>query len=406
MWDGIILGGGLAGLMAGIRGAERGQRILIISEGVGSLAHSSGALDIGDVGQLQCQEQHPYALLGEPVIRAGVEYFQTHFPEYKGEWRQHRSVFTPLGSRKRSALVPSGLSTETLQKARQMVLVIPEGMKDFYPEVIKANLERIYPQCTVEYYPLRVDAFAAWQVIGKPVTGMDYARYWRSETGMMELERVLSGLAQHFGQGGQEQRENRKTAVVFPGLVTVFSKHLKDILAGMPFPVIEMTTFPPSASGQFLYEALKQKFKSLGGEILIGSRVKHAEILGKRCQAVTVQSKGRDTVFSARSFVLATGGIFGGGIVVSPKAARETVFDLPLYVPEEWTHPAFLGDQPYARMGIVVDHELRPIDPQSQNVLLENVRVAGRMLAHWDPWTEHCGGGVSLASGWFAGEKL
>lgn len=406
MWDGIIVGGGLAGLLAGIRASERGKRILIISEGVGSLTYCSGVMDFGDVGWLLRRKKHPYTLLGETVVRAGLDYFQTLFPDYQGKWGETQQVLTPLGSPRRAGLVPSGLNAEALQDARQIMLIAPEGMKDFFPEVIKTNLERAYPQGGVEVHPIRIEAFESWHVLGKSVTGMDYAKYWRSVPGIGALKRVLNRLAQEMDSERQESTERGKSVVVFPGLTSVFSNSLKDVLSEAPFPVVEMTVFPPSDSGHTLYDALKQKFRSLGGELLVGTGVKQVELQGKLCHRVIVKGKGRDTAFSTRSLVLATGGIFGGGIEVTPGAAQEMVFGLPLYVPTEWTHSEFLGEQPYARMGIEVDNELRPIDSQSKKAILENVRVIGRMLAHWDPWSEHCGGGVSLASGWLAGEKM
>ena len=398
MWDGIIVGGGLAGLLAGVRASERGKRILIISEGVGSLTYSSGVMDFGEVGRLAGQGKHPYALLGETTVQAGANYFQTLFPDYEGKWGESQQVLTPLGSLRRAGMVPKGLNSEALRDAQRIVLMAPEGMKDFFPEVIKANLERAFPQGSVEMYPFRLGAFESWRDNGKSVTGMDYAKYWRSDAGIAVLKDLLNSL--------QKDSENQRMNVVFPGLATGFSHSLKNVLSQAPFPVIEMTAFPPSASGQILYETLKRKFRELGGELIVGTGVKRVELRGRLCHKVVVQSKGRDTEFSAHAFVLATGGIFGGGIEVTPDSRKETVFGLPLFVPSEWTCPEFLGEQPYARMGIEVDCELRPIESQSQAAILENVRVVGRMLAHWDPWVEHCGGGVSLATGWFAGEKI
>ncbi|WP_425806077.1 hypothetical protein ACHOLT_04560 [Desulfitobacterium sp. Sab5] len=66
----------------------------------------------------------------------------------------------------------------------------------------------------------------------------------------------------------------------------------------------------------------------------------------------------------------------------------------------------FLGEQPYSRLGVEVNSELQPVDPQSGEILFDNVRVVGRLIAHWDPWVEYCGAGVSLATGWLAGEIL
>lgn len=423
MWDGIIVGGGLAGLLAGIRASERRKHILMISEGVGSLTYSTGIIDFGDVGRLAVQEKHPYELLGETLVRTSANYFQTLFPDYQGEWGERQEVLTPLGSPRGAGMVPKGLNAEALRDTQRIVLMAPEGMKDFFQEVIKANLERTYPQASVEVYPFHIETFEAWYALGKSVTGMDYAKFWRSNLGIVALKDLLTRLDQELNPenlgtnlsqrisvsektGEQRIAGSEKLVVVFPGLVSSFSVSLQKVLSEAPFPVVEITAFPPSACGQTLYEKLKQKFRELGGEILVGTGVKRIECQGKVCHKVIVSSKGRDTEFSARTFVLATGGIFGGGIEVTPDSSRETVFELPLFVPSEWTRAEFLGEQPYAQMGIEVDRELRPIESRSQEVVLENVRVVGRMLAHWDPWVEHSGGGVSLASGWFAGDKI
>lgn len=404
MWDGIIIGRGLAGLLAGIRASERGKRILIISEGVGSLIQSSGALDFGDVNKLVYQENHPYALLGEKVVCAGINYFQELFEDYQSTLTSSHSLITPIGSIRKASIVPKGQNADVLQDARRIVLMAPEGMKDFFPEIVKNNLEKTYSQCSVEIYPFRVSAFESWYALGRWVTAMDYAKYWRSDQGITELTGLLNCMSQelctnHFGQ-------NKKTAVLFPGLTSAFSNPLKEVLSQIQVPVIEMTAFPPSPAGYYLNCALIQKFKSLGGELMVGNGVETIKVEGKLAAAAIVKSKGRNISFSARSFIIATGGLLGGGIAVTPETVQERLLDIPLYVPKEWAKNEFLGIQPYAYMGIEVDSELRPIDPGNNSVVLENVRIVGRTIAHWDPWVENCGGGVSLATGWLAGENI
>lgn len=404
MWDGIIVGGGLAGLLAGVRAAERGKKILIVSEGVGSLIYGSGIIDVGDVGRLAKEKGHPYALLGEGVVRRAAAYFQTLFPDYQGEWGRVQQVLTPLGTFRRGGLIPQGMNAEVLQDGQEIVLMVPEGMKDFFPEVIKVNLAKAYPQNVVTFHPFRSEAFADWYALGRPITGMDYARYWRSAPGTRELKGVLASLGLELAKGNKDFRQ---TAIIFPGLSAGFAGPLREELERLPFPVVEMTAFPPSFAGYELYRGLKERFKALGGELIVGAGVKEVKGQGKCCQRIVVQSKGKVSEFFARSFVLATGGILGGGIGVSPGETRETVLGLPLFIPGgEWTGAEFLGEQPYARMGVEVDRELRPCDLSTREIVWENVRVIGRMLAHWDPWMDHCGGGVSLASGWFAGEKM
>lgn len=399
MWDGVIIGGGLAGLVAGIRAAERGQKLLLVSEGTGSLTYSSGAFDIGELEELRRVEKHPYALLPKATVLEGLHYFQVLLPEYRRPEQISSEILTPLGSRRTAGFAPEGLRADALSQVREIILMAPQGMKDFFPTVVKANLEREFPQSRVQIYPFQVPAFDSWYQVGKPVNGMEYARFWRTEAGQKELVRLLRELTQGvMGKG--------TGAVVFPGLTRIFSEPLQKLLAQFPYPVVEMTDMSPSFGGQVLYEVLKRKFKELGGEIMVGSGVRKADIEGKSCKQVRVKSKGRDTLLKAREFILATGGIFGGGIEVTPAGAKEKILGIPLFLPSEWTRAQFLGEQPYARLGVEVDSALRPLDPQSGELLFENVRITGRLLAHWDPWVEFCGGGVSIVTGWLAGEIL
>lgn len=410
MWDGVIIGGGLAGLIAGIRASENGKKILIVSAGVGSLTYASGTLDFGEFSVLLGKENHPFSVMGEETTRQAFEYFLRILPDYDGKWGKKNSVLTPLGELRRSDLTPRFLAAGPLNAAKQIILVAPEAPKDFFPDVFKRNLEKHFPVAHIIVKPLRADGFELHYRQGRSIPGTDYARYWNSKNGIKELQAFLTGLEREIRKGNsdivsQETDSFKDTVVIFPGLSAGLSYSLQDLLAQVPFPVIETTLFPPSPGGRSLEDNLKRKFKAMGGELLIGCKALRAEIKDGICQSIAVESKGKELNIQARSFVLAGGGILGGGIQVTPYACQEALCNLPLYVPPEWTKEEFIGEQPYARIGVEADFNLNPIDDQG-NVLLKNTYICGRMLAHWDPWTEHCGGGVSLASGYLAGGKI
>ena len=107
-----------------------------------------------------------------------------------------------------------------------------------------------------------------------------------------------------------------------------------------------------------------------------------------RCTGIVTGNLDRERTYRAESFILASGGFFGGGLQAEAGRAREVVFDLPITVPADsaaWSTEKlfFAGSQPFARFGLQVDGKLRPVDA-SGKLLLENVYVAGKSLAGYD----------------------
>lgn len=399
MWDGIIIGGGLAGLVAGITAAEQGKQVMLVAEGVGSLSFATGVIDFGDFYALRDRLGHPFSLISEDQAIAAITMWQEICPFYKGSWGNDEIVLTPLGEIRVAGYVPQSLSAQPLQEAREIILIAPQGLKDFFPGLFASNLALNFFQAKVTIKPLQVKKFASQYRLGKSILATDYARYWASQEGidylrgfLMEIMRELPGLKEGV-------------VLVFPGLCASFEPTLQKLLASLTVSVVESTIFPPSPVGIDLYRLLRKKFKDLGGEFVINGKAKAAIIKDSYCHSIVLQNQGKTQQLKAKSFVLATGGIFGGGIQVGPRTIREEVFDCPLFLPERWTEDGFLGPQPYALTGIEVDNELHPLNSNGQ-IFLQNVYVCGRMLAHWDPWTDYCGGGVALATGYLAGSKL
>src|SRR5512136_1320118 len=98
MIDLLVIGTGLAGLMAAFKAAKSGQRVKVVAKGLGALQLSAGTIDVlgyvangpataaavrmpvqrppDAVEQLAThQPGHPYALLGAGRMRAALEEF-------------------------------------------------------------------------------------------------------------------------------------------------------------------------------------------------------------------------------------------------------------------------------------------------------------------------------------------
>ena len=152
---------------------------------------------------------------------------------------------------------------------------------------------------------------------------------------------------------------------------------------------------PPSVPGLRLYEALRRRLLAAGGRLQWGFPVVDVERDRDRVVAIHTEGASRTLRIAADAFVLASGGIAGGGIRAAPDGTlAERVFGLPVSAPPR---DAWFGDDPLAGApidgaGIEVDDDLRPVDGP------RNVRVIGSTLAGMHYLEQRCGDGVAIAS--------
>ena len=166
---------------------------------------------------------------------------------------------------------------------------------------------------------------------------------------------------------------------------------------------------PPSVPGIRLYDILARAFQRAGGRLQIGSWVIRAETKGRRVIAVRTEAAAREARYAADAYLVATGGIAGGGLRTDHTGAIvETAFGLPVRAPADranWFGPRFSGEQPIHHAGIATDAALRPID-RAGAPLYDNVVIAGAALGGADLLRERSYEGVALATGWHAAATL
>ena len=186
----------------------------------------------------------------------------------------------------------------------------------------------------------------------------------------------------------------------------------REILPLVPF---EVALAPPSVPGLRLFAALRAALRRNGGRLQVGEAVHGTIAANGRVSELRAPAAAREFVLSAGAFVLATGGIAGGGIVAdAPGILREAVLGLPVEGPAggDWlADDAFSpAGHPLETAGIRTDRHLRPVAPRGSGAatrpLAENVRVAGSLLAGQRYLRERCGDGVALASGALAAHEL
>jgi glycerol-3-phosphate dehydrogenase subunit B len=417
MLDLLVIGAGLTGLCAAYAAAKAGLRVRVIAKGLGATHWHAGTVDVfgyipGDGeavrapfdtvdGMTRNGHGHPYTLLGVDGLRATLDEFVALTTSlglpYQGAAEPGRNLLLPsaVGAQRPVYLAPEGQIAGRLDSDQPMLLVGFEGLNDFYPRLIAENLVK-------QGYTARV----AFLPVSLLTRRRQFNLVWLSE--LVEdpehLERLAEALARVVEPGERI------------GLPAILGLHhhprvMEQLRAATNAPIFEIPTLPPSVPGIRLTNALRRHLEELGVRVEIGMEVIGFGRDGRRLLWVETATSARPLRHRAGNFLLATGGILGGGID-SDHTGRvwETIFDLPLDAPQqraEWFRPHFLdpAGQPIFQSGVRVDQHFQPLDSGGE-VVYENLWAAGGLLAHADPIQERSLEGIAIGTGMAAGKRV
>jgi glycerol-3-phosphate dehydrogenase subunit B len=405
-YDVLVVGAGVAGLTAGARLAESGARVCVLAKGVGSTHLAAGTVDVlgYDPDRVEspasalpafvgARPDHPYALLGVDAVGPAVDWFATRVERgpqpgyrYVGSLERNHLLPSAVGAARPSALVPETMAGGDLGAERPVCIVGTRVLREFHASLCAGNITRL----GIESRALEVK----FEIDRPEVNALGLGRRFDDPAFRRDLAARLGPLVQ-----GDER-------VGLPAVLGLRDPHgaWSDLQERLGRPVFEIPTLPPSVPGMRMFEALRAALRAAGGRLVMGARVVGAEREGARVTALRVDTAGRETVFGARSVVLATGGFASGGLALgSDWVVRETMLDLPLRgVPPPGSprfRPEYFDEQPMAPVGVAVEANLRAEGT-------ENVLVAGAALPGAEPWREGSGEGISLTSGYRAAELV
>lgn len=406
--DVIVAGAGLAGLMAAYAAASKGARVKIITEGMGNLSISPGCIDVlgyDNLGQrltspwdgfANLAPEHPYSLLGQQKVQEALAALTECLnkkgcplaPCKEADGKETNTLLpTIMGTFKPTWLVPKDSGANLLQTAKDILIISVHGFRDGKPALIANQLAR-YPGWENKKYQTLVLP-APFTDNGRSINALDLAHYLDRREGEEWLRKHAGGKVK-----GHDLTLMPPMLGIRPN--SPIRGKIADIIGS---PVVEMLTVPPGVAGLRIRKALIDTLVNMGVEIYENAQIIEAETENGICKSMTLSSTGRTTKQSAKTYVMATGGIIGGGILLDQGKAREAVFGINIPMPEnvdEWSEPEIFGSHLLSRTGIKTDGNLQHSD-------LKNVYFAGKTLGGYDWAAEKSGHGVACATGWHAG---
>jgi len=397
-YDLIIIGMGLSGLMAAKTAAEAGQKVLIVGKGMGALCLFSNTIDV--LGQfpktmkmrdslsqwITDHPQHPYSKVGLDKIEEALSSFLSLFPPpYSFQAIDNMNCLLPTGAGtlRPTYLIPMTMVGGVSVDEGHTLIVGFKGFKDFYAHYVADQLKcrGITLQLPDPFYQ-ELTATALARLMEKKSLRENISR---------EIKKQLQG----------------ETWVGFPALLGMHDpiqvkENLEEIIGAKVF---EIPILPPSIPGMRIFKRFKEWLIQKGVTFLLGYSVSKATLKGKRCERIEVLHPPVVTSYSADRYILATGRFIGGGLKGDEKIF-EPIFNLPLSQPqsrEGWFRDSFFSDLPHSihQAGILTNSSFQPVD-ERRELTLENVWVAGSILAHHYCIDEKSREGIEIATGYTA----
>ena len=414
--DVLVVGAGLAGLVAAWQLARRGRRVRVVATGWGANYWGTGCVDIlGKYPQSQAnfvehpgealsrlietEPLHPYSLVGLQAIEDAIQDFLTlclnaGYP-FKGSLESNWLLPTALGVPRPTCLAPESMTAGDLRSNDPMLILGLEGYHDFYPDLIARNL-----------------AGQGYKAKGVVISLPDLSQQKFINPAILTELFDRQVLIDEFCQAAKKHLKGVKRVGV-PAVLGLRQarENQQKMEARLGLPVFEIPTLPPSIPGMRLHNLLISAINSLHGSIFNGASASGATYESKRIKGITTLAAQRNLLHEAQMFILATGGILGGGIAMDYNGyAQDTVLGLPIETdPRQttWHASEFLHPQghPIHRAGFYVDRSFRLLT-HPDNSALENVYVIGSALGHYDGIPERSFEGVALVSGHSVGSRI
>ena len=346
-FDTVIIGGGLAGLTAGISLQEAGRKTVIVSSGQNALHFFSGNFE--SVG---ADRERIAALFAAAGVRTNA---------LDGQ------MLMPMGSFRDVSLTLEDVSVFPDRHIAEKALIVNfTGFHDFFSTFLADSLERDGTACRIRYVRL---------------PEMDHLRTSPSEMRSVNIARTMD---EHWEKVVADIRILHKDEdlILLPQVFGLKDASVLDkIRTALPARVAFIGTMPPSVPGIRTQMLLKRRFEVLGGTFLMGDEVTSAALHEGIVSSVTTRNLDTVRLF-ADHFILATGGYFSKGLVTTPTQVYEPLLGLDLESPENrnaWYRTDFFADQPYMDFGVKTDgslHALKDGEP------VKNLFAIGSVLGN------------------------
>ena len=410
-FDTIIIGGGLAGLVCGIRLQKAGKKCAIISAGQNAMHFFSGGFGLlsrlSDGTAVEeplkaipsLEEAHPYRKIGAEKVAAYAEEAKELLNEVgsnaEGTADRNRYVISATGTLRPAWLTVGDIASVESRDEKvgsKALIVNVEGFLDFNTSFIAEALEKRGTEC---------------RIIAVTTDEIRRLRRNPSEMRATNIARIMDNadVRAKFVDAVNAQKDNADV-IILPAVFGLKSATVaEDVRKSLGVKTLMLGTLPPSVPGVRSQMQLKEAFEAAGGTFLKGDEATGARFENGRVAALSTVNFG-DIELTADSYVLASGSYFGHGIIADIDKVTEPVFGADVIFDadrESWYDKDFFRKQNFIGFGVATDENFNVL---KDGKAVENLYAAGSVLGGFNPLQEGCGAGVAIMTAFHISESI
>lgn len=412
-FDTIIIGGGLAGLVCGLRLQEAGQKCAIVSAGQNAMHFFSGGFgllaklpDGTDVDTPltaipSLDATHPYAKIGAENIEKYAEetkrLFCTLGSNVEGTAEQNRYVISASGALKPAWLTIDDIASVSAKDekiADNALIVNIDGFLDFNTSFIAESFEKRGTACKIT--AVTTDEIRNLRRNPSEMRASNIARIMDNAAARTTLVNAVKA----------ELAKGKFDAVVLPAVFGLKNHEtVQAVREELGIKTLFIGTLPPSVPGIRSQMQMKRAFEAKGGTFLMGDEAVASEIKDGKVTAIKTANLG-DIELTADNYVLASGSYFGHGIIAEIDKVTEPVFGADVIFDNDrgnWYDKNFFGKQNFIGFGVATDDKFNVI---KNGESIRNLYAAGSVLGGFNPLHEGCGAGVAIMTAFYISDSI
>lgn len=438
-FDIVLIGGGLSSLVCGIKLQKAGKKCLMVSAGQNALHFSSGAFSL--LGKLPdgtdvveplsaveaLPSEHPYSKIGKRRLSEYVASVPGFFSEcgvalhpvpstgsgIRPDTASVSAVTEPVEVVEATETIHNGYRITALgtlkpawlamddvtllaskdEKIGEKALIVNfAGFLDFNTRFIAEGLEKRGTACRIE--SVKLDEVEHLRKNPAEMRSVNIARVMNHENSWKQFAHKVRELL------------DGEDVVILPEVFgfenPVIMQWLKEMV---PAKIVFIGTTPPSVPGIRTQRLLKKAFEAAGGTFLMGDEALDAVFDAERVASIRTANLGELRI-EADTFVLASGNLFGKGLVASPDAVKEPVFGLDVDYPAErkdWYDEKFFARQNYTGFGVKTNGDFKPL---RDGKVVPNLYVVGSEVGGCNPLAEGSGAGLAIMTAFSAADSI